>query len=178
MVRCGIALYGSLPATLANIRSRLRPVLSLRTRIAAVKQVPAGAYVGYDQRHCCPTPTSLATCPIGYNDGYPFRMTNRGTAIVRGRRVPVVGSVTMDYITIDVGHAPGVRVGDEVTLIGRDGDLEVTLDEVSELAETIPYEVTCRLGRRVHRVYMDSEALGFTRDRRRSGMRSRGRQLP
>jgi alanine racemase len=158
MVRTGIALYGSLPATLAGVRPHLRPVLSLKTRIAALKQIPAGSLVGYDQKHRCSDATLIATCPIGYSDGYPYQLTNRGVVAVRGTRAPVVGTVTMDYITVDVTRVPEVRVGDPVTVIGRDGAALITLEEVAELAGTIPYELTCRLGRRVKKVYLDGEA--------------------
>lgn len=159
MVRTGIAMYGTLPETLAGMRPKLRPALSLKTRIAALKQLPEGAFVGYDQRYRCPAPTVLATLPIGYNDGYPYHLSNRGVVALRGCRAPVVGSVSMDYITADVSQVPGVRVGDVVTVIGRDGAAGIPLEELAELAQTIPYELTCRLGRRVRRVYSDSEAV-------------------
>lgn len=157
MVRTGIALYGTLPATLAGVRTHLRPVLTLKTRIAALKQIPAGSLVGYDQKYRCSSPTLLATCPIGYSDGYPYQLTNRGVVAIRGVRAPIVGTVTMDYVTVDVSNVPGVSVGDPVTAIGRDGLATIPLEELAELAGTIPYELTCRLGRRVKRVYLDSE---------------------
>lgn len=158
MVRTGIALYGTLPATLGGVRSHLRPVLTLKTRIAALKQIPEGSLVGYDQKHRCSGPTLLATCPMGYSDGYPYQLTNRGVVAIRGIRAPVVGTVTMDYVTVDVTNVPGVSVGDPVTAIGSDGEATITLEELAELAGTIPYELTCRLGRRVKRVYVDTEA--------------------
>lgn len=150
MVRPGIALYGMLP-----LHPQLRPALTLKTRIAYLKSVPAGTFVGYDQRYRTLQDTLIGTCPVGYNDGYPWVLSNRADVLVRGRRARVVGTVTMDYIMIDVGHIPEVRVGDEVTLIGRDGDQIITAEELAKLAGTIPYEITCRLGKRVKRIYVD-----------------------
>lgn len=156
MVRTGIALYGVVPDALAPVRANLQPVLNLKTRIAFLKQVPAGTWIGYDQKYQTERETLIATCPIGYNDGYPYALTNRASTLVRGRRVPLVGSVTMDYIMMDVGSVPDVRVGDEVTLIGRDGEETISMLELAKAAGTIPYEISCRLGRRVKRVYVDA----------------------
>ncbi len=153
MVRPGIALYGIDPGPFARLGLGLRPVLSLKTQIAFLKGVPEGTPVGYDGRYRTPRPTRLATCPAGYDDGYPHQLTNRGEAIVRGRRVPVVGSVMMDYIILDVGGVPDVAVGDEVVLIG-DG---IRVEELARKLPTIPYEITCRLGKRVKRVPLNAD---------------------
>jgi alanine racemase len=160
MVRTGIALYGVVPDSLAAIRQHLSPVLSLKTRIAFLKQVPAGTWIGYDQKFRTDRDTLIATCPIGYNDGYPYSLSSKAFTLVRGRRVPVVGSITMDYIMLDVGSVPEVSVGDEVTLIGRDGEETISMLELAKSAGTIPYEISCRLGRRVKRIYVDAEKEG------------------
>ena len=97
--------------------------------------------------------TRIATLPVGYNDGYPFRLGGRGAVLVRGERAPVVGRVSMDYLSVDVGRIPGVCVGDEVVLIGRSGERSIDVLEVAYHAGTIPYEILTRLGRRVVRVY-------------------------
>ncbi len=157
MVRTGIALYGVVPDSLSGIRPSLHPVLSLKTRIAFIKQVPEGTWIGYDQKYRTERDTLIATCPIGYNDGYPYLLSNKGATLIRGRRAPVVGSITMDYVMIDVGGIPGVCVGDEVTLIGQDGDQEISMLDLAKAAGTIPYEISCRLGRRVKRIYVDQE---------------------
>lgn len=160
MVRPGIALYGLDPGPFARQRIALRPVLSLRTRIAFVKRVPAGTAVGYDGRWRAPAATRLATCPAGYNDGYPWPLARHGEAALRGRRVPVVGAVSMDYVTLDIGAVPDAEVGDEVTLIG-DG---IRVEELARRIGTIPYEITCGLGRRVKRVAVNVDpatAAGF-----------------
>ncbi|RPH50262.1 MAG: alanine racemase [Planctomycetota bacterium] len=153
MVRPGIALYGMDPGIFARLGTPLRPVLSLKTQIAYLKGVGADVPIGYDGRHRTTRPTRIATCPVGYNDGYPYQLSGRGEAVVRGRRVPVVGNVTMDYIMLDLGDVPEAEVGDEVTLIGEG----IRAEELARKAGTIPYELTCRLGRRVGRVPANAE---------------------
>jgi alanine racemase len=153
MVRPGIALYGMDPGIFARLGIPLKPVLSLKTQIAYLKGVGADVPIGYEGRHRTSRPTRIATCPVGYNDGYPYQLSGRGEAVVRGRRVPVVGNVTMDYIMLDLGELPDAEVGDEVTLIG-DG---IRVEELARRAGTIPYELTCRLGRRVGRVPANAE---------------------
>jgi alanine racemase len=128
-------------------------VLSLKTQIAYLKGVGADVPIGYDGRHRTTRPTRIATCPVGYNDGYPYQLSGRGEAVVRGRRVPVVGNVTMDYIMLDLASVPEAEVGDEVTLIGNG----IRAEELARGAGTIPYELTCRLGRRVGRVPANAE---------------------
>lgn len=157
MVRTGIALYGVVPDALAAVRAHLQPVLHLKTRVAFLKQVPAGTWIGYDQKYQASRDTLVATCPIGYNDGYPYVLSNRASTIIRGQRAPIVGSITMDYIMVDVGGIENIRVGDEVTLIGRDGAECISMLDLAKLAGTIPYEISCRLGRRVKRVYVDAQ---------------------
>ncbi len=157
MVRPGIALYGIDPGPFASLGLSLLPVLTLKTRIAFLKGVGEGVPVGYGGRHVTPQPTRIATCPAGYNDGFPYALGNRGEAVVRGRRVPVVGSVTMDYITVDVGAVPEAAVGDEVTLIG-DG---LRAEEIARMLGTIPYELTCRLGKRVKRISLNAAPAAF-----------------
>jgi alanine racemase len=152
IIRPGISLYGisyggSVPADVD-----LRPVLSFKTQVVFMKDMPAGAPVGYNRTHITSRPTRIATIPIGYNDGYSFRLSGKGQVLIRGRRAPVVGAVSMDYTMVDIGHIPGVEVGDLVTLIGRDGDESVRVEELAEFVGTIPYEITCSIGKRVRRI--------------------------
>lgn len=156
-VRPGIALFGVLPPTLTS-RAPLRPVLSLHAQVVFLKDVPAGRQVGYGGRWVAPQATRLATLPIGYADGVPYRWgaSGEGEVLIRGQRCRIVGAVSMDYLTIDVGHVPGVEVGDVVTLIGFDGEQQIGVQEVADAAGTIPYEITCSIGARVHRVYQDA----------------------
>jgi alanine racemase len=157
-VRPGISAYGILNADLPG-SGELRPVLSLRTQIVFLKDVPAGTPIGYSSTWRAERPTRIATLPVGYHDGVPWRLSNCGEVLVRGRRAPIVGRVTMDYTTVDVGHIPGVVVGDTATLIGSDGHETITVEEVAAKAGTIAYEITCSVGRRVQRLYFGGENL-------------------
>ncbi len=154
LVRPGISLYGVVGAEMASLAPALQPVMSLRTQVVYLKDVPAGTPVGYNGTHVTARPTRIATLPIGYNDGLAYRLSNCGCVLVRGRRAPIVGSISMDYTMIDVGEVPDVGVGDTVTLIGADGDQRITVTELARLAGTIPYEIACSVGKRVRRVYL------------------------
>ena len=155
-VRPGIGLYGILPQEVC-IDAELEPVLSLHTQLVFLKDVPPNTTVGYESRWTSHQPTRLATLPIGYNDGVPYRLGSggRGQVLVRGQRCPIVGAVSMDYCTLDVTHVQDATIGDRATFIGRDGQEQITAADVAAAAGTIPYEITCRLGSRVHRVYLD-----------------------
>ena len=157
-MRPGISAYGILPGGLPGA-NELRPVMSLTSQVVFLKDLPAGTRVGYDSTWTTRTGTRIATLPVGYNDGVSWRLGNRGEVLIRGQRAPIVGRVSMDYTTIDVGHVPGVRVGDTVTLFGRAGDQLIPLEEVAREASTIPYEITCSVGKRVKRVYVGGEEL-------------------
>lgn len=156
MVRPGIALYGLDPGNLAASGVSVEPVLSLKTQITFLKGVKGGTPVGYNRTHTTVKSTRIATLPVGYNDGYPYLLSNKAQCIVRNTPARVVGTVTMDYTTVDVGHIAEARVGDEVILIGSSGGHTVTVMELARLVGTIPYEIVCALGRRVRRVYVDS----------------------
>ncbi|MBX3475357.1 MAG: alanine racemase [Planctomycetes bacterium] len=153
MVRTGIALWGHLPGDLGGSEAQLRPALQLKTRVLFLKDVPEGTPIGYNRTWYSTGPTRIATLPVGYDDGYRTAMSNRAYVLVRGVRCPVVGRVSMDYTTVDVGRVPGAKVGDEVTLLGGKGDGAITLAEAAGWAGCIPYEFLCGLGRRVVRVY-------------------------
>ncbi|HKW58303.1 MAG TPA: alanine racemase [Candidatus Dormibacteraeota bacterium] len=143
-VRCGISIYGcEWPGT--------RPALALRSAITHLKTVDKGATVGYGSLWRAEGPTRVATVAIGYADGVRRARANRGHVLVRGRRAPLVGMVSMDAITLDVSDVPGVQVGDTATLIGRDGDQVITAEEVAEWSGTISYEVLTAIGPRVER---------------------------
>jgi alanine racemase len=155
-VRTGIAMFGMLPSNLAQ--HQLQPVLSLRTQIAFFKDVPANTPVGYDSTWVSHTACRIATIPIGYNDGVPFRLGLSGSSqvLVRGKRCPIIGHVSMDYCTIDVSHVKDAGIGDMVTIIGTDGNEQITAQDVADQADTIAYEICCRIGSRVSRRYVDS----------------------
>jgi len=151
-VRVGISAYGVVPNGV-SWGGELEPVMSLRTRIIFLKDLPGGSTVGYDGTFQLKNTRRIATLPVGYNDGVPWRLSNRGEVLVRGQRAPIVGRVSMDYTTIDVTDIPGVGSGDVATLIGCDGEEQLFLRDVAEKAETIPYEVACSIGKRVARVF-------------------------
>jgi len=154
-VRPGLLLYGLVPPPL-HTTLPLRPVMSLASRVVAVKGVRPGESVGYGARFTAGRPTTLAVVPAGYADGLDRRLEGRGVALVRGRRVPIVGAVSMDMLTVDVTDVEGVGPGDEVVLLGRGGPEAWQVIDAREMAawiDTIPYEVLCRLGARVERHY-------------------------
>lgn len=159
MVRAGISAYGILPGHLSR-RTEQEAVLALRSQIVFIKDFPAGASVGYGSTWRATRPTRLATLPLGYNDGVPWRVSNCGEVLLRGRRAPIVGRVSMDYTTVDATDIPGATVGDTATLIGVDADQEIRAEDVAKWAGSIPYEITCSLGDRVRRIYHSSEESG------------------
>ncbi|MCA8981718.1 MAG: alanine racemase [Planctomycetes bacterium] len=150
-VRPGISAYGILPAELPGA-AELLPVMSLRSSVVFLKDLPVGAPVGYDSAWTAQRPTRIATLPIGYNDGLPWRLSGKGEALIRGHSAPILGRISMDYTTIDVTDIPGVKVGDAATFLGRDGDQCIPVEELARRAGTIPYEITCSIGKRVQRV--------------------------
>jgi alanine racemase len=145
-VRCGISIYGcEWPGT--------RPALALCASITHLKTVAKGATVGYGSLWKATDTTRIATVAVGYADGVHRARANRGEVLVRGRRAPLIGMVSMDAITVDVTDVPGVQFGDPVTLIGRDGDEAIAAEEVGAWSNTISYEVLTSLGQRVERRY-------------------------
>jgi len=148
--RLGIAIYGLDPAGLGT---DLRPVMSVRARIVQLREVPAGTPVSYGGRTVTRRRSRIAVVPVGYADGYAWRLTGRAEALVRGRRVPVAGSVTMDMTLLDVTDA-GAELGDEVVLLGRQGGEEITATELAAHAGTISWEILCHLGLRLPRRFV------------------------
>jgi alanine racemase len=157
LVRAGISAYGLYPSREVDHNCiALRPALALKAKITQLKHVPAGTMVSYGCTYKTPQPTTIATIPVGYGDGYNRRMSNRGQVLVRGKRAPIVGRVCMDLSMIDVGHVNDVAVGDEVVLIGRQGEDMISADEVADTLDTINYEVVTALTARVTRMYIKS----------------------
>jgi len=153
LVRAGIAMYGIAPDASMDAKCEwMRPALSLVSRVSMVKPVRAGEGISYGQRHHFVNDTRIATVPVGYADGVPRRLSGvGGEVLIAGRRHPIVGVVTMDQLMVDVGDTP-VAVGDEVVLIGRQGDERITANEWASLLGTIGYEVVCGISSRVPRV--------------------------
>ncbi len=158
LVRAGIALYGIAPGPgVAELATALRPAMSLRARVSFVKRVDAGSHASYGWRHTFAEPTTVATVPIGYADGVPRRLGTLpdrpgADVLIGGRRHPIVGVVTMDQLLVDVGDAP-VAVGDEVVLLGAQGDQRITAEHWADRLGTIGYEIVCGISARVPRVH-------------------------
>jgi alanine racemase len=153
IVRAGLMLYGIAP--LSDFQKLLRPVMTWKTRIALIRDMPAGHGISYGRTFITPSEMRVATLSAGYADGYPRHLSNREAAVlVRGQRCALLGRVTMDLMMIDVSNVAGADVGDEVVLMGRQGDQEVSATELAEKANTITWEITTRIGSRVRRVYV------------------------
>ena len=153
MVRPGLALYGVPPAEVSPVLD-LMPALSFRTRVVVLRDAPEGSHVGYGGAATLGRESRLATLAVGYDDGLNRLMYDGGRVLIRGRRVPIVGRVSMDLATVDVTDIPDVAEGDEATIIGRQGDEWITVWEAARLCRTIPWEVLCRIGARVPRIYI------------------------
>ena len=154
MVRCGVAVYGMDPFGEDPAAHGLEPALSLRSWVGAVRRFETGDSAGYGRRWTAPEPTWVATVPIGYGDGWRRALTNNCDVLIRGCRYPLVGTVSMDNVTIDWGPDTDVAVGDEVVLIGAQGEERILAEEVARRLDTINYEVTCALTPRVRRQYV------------------------
>ena len=149
LVRCGVAIYGLDPFQSDPAEQGLTPALSLHSYVAAVKRFEPGESAGYGRTWKASAPTQVATIPIGYGDGWRRALSNNADLLIRGRRHPVVGTVSMDNITAELGPETDVEPGDEVVLIGAQGGERILAEEVAERLQTINYEVTCGIGRRV-----------------------------
>ncbi|HWO82664.1 MAG TPA: alanine racemase [Solirubrobacterales bacterium] len=152
MARCGVAIYGLDPFQGDPGERGLRPALSLHSHVADVKRFPAGASAGYGRRWTAPADTWVGVIPLGYGDGVRRALSNNADVLVGGRRRPLVGTVSMDNITIDLGPETDVEPGAEAVLIGRQGEEEIRAEELAARLETINYEVTCAISPRVPRV--------------------------
>ena len=155
MVRAGIILYGLYPSDeMLREELELRPVMSLKSHVTYIKTVEPGEGISYGYTYKTSRRTVVATIPVGYGDGYPRLLSNKGHVLIGGRRAPIIGRVCMDQFMVDITEIGGVREGDEVTLVGTDGTEEITLDELAALTGTISYELACDVGRRVPRLYI------------------------
>ena len=153
MVRPGLMLYGLYPNQHLMSIVKLKPALSLKTRIIYLKNTPPGRFISYGRTHMTNRETIIATLPIGYADGLNRHLSNRGEMLVHGWRAPIIGRICMDHTMIDVGGIKGAKVGDEVVVIGSQKGETITVEDVADLLDTIPYEVVCWISARVPRIY-------------------------
>lgn len=159
LARPGIALYGCLSSGTDKVRAEicLRPVLSLKARVASVKELPAGEAAGYGLTYRADSARKIAIVSIGYADGLPRCLSNKGHALVKGRKVPIIGRICMDQLTLDVTDVPGVKTGDEAVFIGRSGKRTITAEETADTAGTITNEILSRLGGRLKRTAVQQQ---------------------
>jgi len=156
MVRPGIATYGLYPSDEVNQSNvKLKPVMTLKSRIIHLKKVPAGFHISYGITYRTEKPTTIATVPVGYADGYNRLLSSRGYMLVHGKRVPIVGRVCMDLTMLDVGALKDVQIEDEVVVFGQQGNEAVTADELAAILNTINYEIVTSIGGRVPRVFLE-----------------------
>lgn len=154
MVRPGIMVYGLYYSREVAVAENLQPAMSFRTAIIHLKTVIPETSISYGRTFITEKESIIATLPVGYADGYNRLLSNKGEVLVRGRRAPIVGRVCMDMTMIDVSHVPGVKIGDEVVLFGKQGNAEIPMDEIADKTNTIVNEVACSIGKRVPRVYL------------------------
>lgn len=155
LVRLGISLYGLAPSSQIGGNVRLEPVMSWKAKVSHVKTIDTGETVSYGRTFQAAYPTIVATVPVGYADGLRRALSNQGEMLIYGRRSTIIGRVCMDQTMLDVTKIPGVKVGDLVTILGKDANEQLTATEMAEWMGTISYEVICGISKRVHRVYID-----------------------
>lgn len=158
MVRPGLSLYGCYPDGKEGVESaegeKLQPAMTFSTRIIQVRRLPEGSGLGYGQTTITTRPTTLAVLPVGYANGYLRRLSNRAQVLIRGRRAPVIGRISMNLTLVDITDIGEVAPGDEAVLLGRQGNQELTADDIAEWMDTISYEVLCLLGKMNERVFI------------------------
>ena len=157
--RAGIILYGMYPSDEITKRIPLKPLMSWKAVISYVKELPAGHSVSYGRRFTSEKPMRVATVPVGYADGYFRSLSSRGYCIVHGVRCPIIGNICMDQMMLDVTDVPQAKMGDIITVMGKEGDVSVTAEDLAALCSTINYEITCNPSRRVPRVYLQNGSI-------------------
>ncbi len=157
MVRAGISVYGLYPSKEAEkSRVRLRPVLELKSRVTCIRTIAAGTPVSYGGTFVAKEPMTIATVSVGYGDGYPRNLSGKGRVLIHGKPAPILGRICMDQMMVDISKISGVKEWDLVTLIGKDGQEAVTVEELAETGGGFHYEILCGIGKRVPRIYISS----------------------
>lgn len=159
-VRAGIILYGLRPSEEVDMQQVvLSPALSFYSTVVYIKDMPVGCPISYGGTFVTPKPMKVATIPIGYGDGYPRSLSSKGYVLIRGQKAPILGRVCMDQMMVDVSEIQGVTEGDKVTLIGKDGEQEISADFLGELSGRFNYELICDLGKRIPRLYVGDDSV-------------------
>lgn len=155
MVRCGIITYGLYPSGEVNKSNlELYPAMELKTHISNIKKLPSNTGIGYGSTFITKEPSVIATCPVGYADGYPYALENKGYVLIHGKRAPIVGRVCMDQFMVDVTGINGIEIEDEVVLFGSQGGEHISVEEISKLGASFNYEFVCGISKRVPRIYI------------------------
>ncbi|SDR71744.1 alanine racemase [Opitutus sp. GAS368] len=154
LVRLGILPLGVYPSAVCRRLPGIEPVMSVKAKITAVRQIQAGDQVGYGLRYTAPTRRDIAVLPVGYGDGFP-RVRNAGHVLLQGRRVPIIGGVSMDALMVDVTDVPGTKTGDTVVLMGRDHGEEISAHELARLKQSVSYEILCGWRERLPRIHVN-----------------------
>ena len=154
MVRTGINLYGVFDL-LGHHAYELKPAISLYSSVAAIRTLPKGMSIGYGSTYTLKKESIIATVPIGYADGLPLALSNTGTVLIRGQKCPIIGRVSMDYITVDISELNNtIQAGERVTLIGADDNENITVEDWARIKKTHPYDILCAMSERISRVYL------------------------
>ena len=165
VVRAGITLYGLWPSDeVSRDIVPLKPALTLKSHIVYIKEVDEGVAISYGGTYVTPKKMRVATIPVGYGDGYPRGLSNKGHVLIRGKKAPILGRVCMDQFMVSVEDIPDAQEGDEVTLIGTDGAEQITMEELGGLSGRFNYELACDLGKRIPRVYMKDGVMVSSKD--------------
>lgn len=165
MVRYGISMYGLYPSDeVQKDRLMLEPAMEVKTRVSFVKELESGVEVGYGGTFTTSRKTKVATIPVGYADGYPRSLSNKGHVLIHGQSAPIIGRICMDQFMVDVTDIDSVKEGDTVTLIGKDNGARISVEEVSNMAHSFNYEFVCDIGKRIPRVYYNNGQVVETKD--------------
>ena len=165
LVRAGISIYGIYPsAEVSRDSMKLTPAMSLRSRIVYIKEIETGTQISYGGTFTATHPMKIATIPVGYGDGYPRMLSNKGCVLIHGKRAKILGRICMDQFMVDVTDIPEAKELDEVILVGRQGNEEITVDELGDLCGRFSYEFICDIGKRVPRIYTKNHEVYLVRD--------------
>lgn len=165
MVRDGICVYGMYPSEeVDKTKLKLTPAMEIKSYVSFVKTLEAGVEIGYGGTYTTTQETTVATIPVGYADGYSRALSNRGRVLIKGKSFPIIGRICMDQFMVDISSKPDIKQGDEVTLVGRDGDEYISIEEVADMSYSFNYEFVCDIGKRIPRVYYRDGKVVATKD--------------
>lgn len=165
MVRDGICVYGMYPSDeVDKTKLKLTPAMEIKSYVSFVKTLEAGVEIGYGGTYITTKQTTVATIPVGYADGYSRALSNRGRVLIKGKSFPIIGRICMDQFMVDISELPEIKQGDEVTLVGRDGDEYISIEEVADMSYSFNYEFVCDIGKRIPRVYYRHGKVIETKD--------------